>query len=384
MLGGALFEKNAFQNVIVNGIVLAEDGKKMSKKLQNYPDPMTVVEKYGADALRLYLLTSPVMQAENLAFSERGVDDILKKNLGRLNNVLSFYKLYANGTVRDWKSENVLDRWILARLDQLIRESTAGYEKYQLDVACRPIAGFIDDLSVWYLRRSRDRFKEEGEDKAAALSTMRYVLHALSRVMAPSMPFFAEYLFQEIREGEDESSVHLAMWPEPQATANFFARLLGQGSSNEDLLKAMEVARMVVTAALEAREKAGIKIRQPLALLSVPRSMQLEQEFIGIIAAEVNVKQILFTQDGGVTLNTEITQTLKEEGIVRDARRLIQDQRKISGKLPSDVIEHATLFVPSHDAEVLARHTGELQVGSNISHIEVVSQEGPPTIVFAE
>ena len=228
------------------------------------------------------------------------------------------------------------------------------------------------------------RKRNRGEDKTAALSTMRYVLHALSRVMAPSMPFFAEYLFQEIREGEDEESVHLAMWPEPHATANFFARLLGMGGTNDDLLKAMTVARTVVSAALEAREKAGIKIRQPLAMLMVPTSMQLEQEFVAIIAAEVNVKEISFTEEGGVTLNTEITQSLKEEGIVRDAKRLIQDQRKTSGKLPSDVIVRATLFVPLHDAEILARHTEELQSGSNISHVDVVSQEGPPAVTFAE
>ena len=169
VLGGALFRKNAFQNVIVNGIVLAEDGKKMSKKLQNYPDPMEVVDRYGADALRLYLLSSPVMQAENLSFMEKGVDEVVKKNIGRLNNVLAFYKLYEDGTLRDWKSENILDRWILARLDQLILESTKGYEAYQLDTATRPIAGFVDDLSVWYLRRSRERFKEVGEDPSTSL-----------------------------------------------------------------------------------------------------------------------------------------------------------------------------------------------------------------------
>src|SRR6185369_6126974 len=141
----------------------------------------------------------------------------------------------------------------------------------------RPIAGFIDDLSVWYLRRSRERFKENGPDKTAALATMRYVLHALSRVMAPTMPFFAEYLFQAVRESEDEESVHLSMWPEGRATANFFSRLLRRKTENQLLLEAMGVARSIVTSALEEREKAGIKIRQPLATLSIPADSKLPE-----------------------------------------------------------------------------------------------------------
>ncbi|HRH24241.1 MAG TPA: isoleucine--tRNA ligase, partial [Candidatus Paceibacterota bacterium] len=189
VLAGALFQKPAFQNVIVNGIVLAEDGKKMSKKLNNYPDPMMVVEKYGADALRLYLLSSPVVQAENLAFSEEGVDEAAKKSIGRLANVLSFYKLYADDTAPSTDSAHVIDRWILTRLAALVTEVTEGYEKYELHSATRPLALFIDDLSTWYVRRSRDRFKEEGSDKTAALGTLRYVLRTLAHLMAPVTPF---------------------------------------------------------------------------------------------------------------------------------------------------------------------------------------------------
>ena len=130
VLAGALFRRSAFQNVIVNGTVLAEDGKKMSKRLQNYPDPMAIVEKYGADALRLYLLSSPVTQSENLSFSESGVDEVAKKNIGRLMNVLAFYKLYEDGTERADTSANILDRWMLARFAELLKETIDGYEKY--------------------------------------------------------------------------------------------------------------------------------------------------------------------------------------------------------------------------------------------------------------
>jgi isoleucyl-tRNA synthetase len=361
-LRASLFNKNAFQNVIVNGIVLAEDGKKMSKKLKNYPDPMEIVDKYGADALRYYVLSSPVVQAENLSFSEKGVDDVVKKNIGRLANVLAFYQLYADGTPRDWKSERILDRWILARLDELIKETTAGFEKYQLDTATRPLSQFIDDLSVWYLRRSRERFKGDVDEKKNALATLRYVLHRLSLVMAPSMPFFAEYLFLAIREEEDEESVHLATWPEGKATAGFLQRFLRRGSSDATVLDAMEVARRVVSEALELREKAGIKVRQPLATLSIPNEQSLSSDYLSIIAQEVNVKNI--EMGTKLNLNTTITPALKEEGVLRDAFRLIQDARKAQKMRPG---EHGTVSITvlGEDRAVVERHLDELQKDTN-------------------
>ena len=382
VLGGALFRKNAFQNVIVNGIVLAEDGKKMSKKLQNYPDPMEVVDRYGADALRLYLLSSPVMQAENLSFMEKGVDEVVKKNIGRLNNVLAFYKLYEDGTLRDWKSENILDRWILARLDQLILESTKGYEAYQLDTATRPIAGFVDDLSVWYLRRSRERFKEVGEDpstslragKKAALATLRYVLHTLSKVLAPSMPFFAEYLFQAVRESEDEESVHLAMWPEARATANFIMRLLGQGSEDAQLIVAMEAARRIVSQALEAREKAGIRVRQPLASLSVPSGTTLSQEYLSIIADEVNVKKVGIGKE--IALDTNITEALREEGFVRGFIHSVQVLRKDQKMNPHNDAK-VSVEVSANVKAMLERNIDQIQKETKtLLHVTLSNEEG--------
>ena len=361
VLGGALFQKNTFQNVIVNGIVLAEDGKKMSKKLQNYPDPMDVVEKYGADALRLYLLSSPVMQAENLSFSESGVDEVAKKNIGRLGNVLAFYKLYENETARDWKSENVLDRWIIARLDEFVIETTLGYEKYQLDSATRPLPKFIDDLSVWYLRRSRDRFKEEGKDKNDALATLRYVLHRLALVMAPAMPFFAEHLFQSVREGEDEESVHLAMWPEVSVRTGFLARLFGGANKDKQLLDAMQTARAIVTKALEARDAAKIKVRQPLQKLAVG-SLQLAEEYVALIRDEVNVREVVVSSElnGQVALDTNVTAELREEGLVRDTIRAIQTFRKDSGLKPGEHAVYKAQVSPDERA-VIEKHKAKLE-----------------------
>lgn len=347
VLASGIFNKNAFQNVIVNGIVLAEDGRKMSKKLQNYPDPMMVVDKYGVDALRYYLLSSPVMQAENLSFVEKDVDEALKKHLGRLGNVLAFYQLYADlpaqagGTPRDTKSGNVLDKWILARLAALTSEMTAGFDAYKLDEATRPLALFIDDLSVWYLRRSRDRFSAKGrsasggkEDKKAALATLRYTLHTLARLSAPAMPFFAEHLFQAVREGEDEESVHLATWPE-MPSLDF---------DPIEILAAMTFARSFVTMALMQRSEAGIKVRQPLARLTVKHAgptIPFWDELVPIIADEINVKEVVLDNAvdesaSSISLDIQLTPELEEEGMVRDTIREIQAYRKEQNLKPGD------------------------------------------------
>jgi len=365
VLAGALFKKNAFQNVIVNGIVLAEDGKKMSKKLQNYPDPMEIVQKYGADALRYYLLSSPVMQAENLNFSEKGVDEAAKKLIGRLGNVLAFYQLYEDGTERDWKSTHILDRWILARLDQLIAKVTEEFEAYRLDTATRPIGDFIDDLSTWYLRRSRERFKEEAEDpstslrtgKKAALATLRYTLHALSLVMAPSMPFLAEHVFQAVREGEDEESVHLAQWPEGRATANFLQRFFGGGGGDARLLTAMSLARAVASQALEARDTAKIKVRQPLESYSTPEASKLPKEYLVLIAEEINVKEV---KPGPESLDTNITDKLSEEGFVRDTIREIQAFRKSKNLKPGEHATYRTKISPDY-SDIILKHKDQIQ-----------------------
>ena len=349
VLGGALFRKNAFQNVIVNGTVLAEDGKKMSKSLKNYPDPMLMVEKYGADAMRFYLLSSPVVQAENLSFAESGVDEVAKKNIGRLTNVLAFYELFADGETsmsgltksrhsephdgseagtssqgEDFVSPNmhVLDRWILARLAEFTRETAEGYEKYALDRAVRPLPLFVDDLSAWYVRRSRDRFKEEGADKAAALATLRYVLRELAKAVAPAMPFIAEEVYQAVREDGEPESVHLCEWPESAAPAAGAAELVEQ----------MAKTRALASAALMLRQKAGIKVRQPLASVTIPD--ELSDELKAILADELNVKEVKV--GSALSLDTELTPELVKEGDEREMASAIAQARKAEGLAPAD------------------------------------------------
>ncbi|HET9641679.1 MAG TPA: isoleucine--tRNA ligase, partial [Candidatus Paceibacterota bacterium] len=328
VLSGALFGKNAFRHVVVNGTVLAEDGKKMSKKLQNYPDPMAIVEKYGADALRYYLLSSPVVAAENLAFFESGVDEAAKKHIGRLLNVLAFYKLFDDGTEADDTSKNVLDRWMLARLAETTRAITAAYDSYDLNAATRPLAPFIDDLSAWYVRRSRDRFKEEGTDKQDALATLRFALARLARLMAPAMPFVAEELFQGVRAEDDPESVHLAEWP--AEARGLLDRMFG--AKEDALIAEMQRVRAVASEALQMRQKAGIKVRQPLASLTV--TDDLSKELLGILADEVNVEAV--AKGAALSLDTNLTPDLVRKGDERELARAVADARKQEGLSPKD------------------------------------------------
>ncbi|MBY0538243.1 class I tRNA ligase family protein [Patescibacteria group bacterium] len=333
VLGTALFGKAPFENVIVNGLALAEDGKKMSKSLKNYPDPMELVDRVGADAVRYYMLTAPIVRGEDLNFSEKEVTELQRKNIGRLHNVLAMYEMYANGTDASGASDTILDRWILARLNQLIADTTAGYKSYELDKATRPLADFIDDVSVWYLRRSRERLKsDDSEDKTKVLGTLRFILRELAKVMAPAMPFYAEYLYRAVRAESEPESVHLTAWPTGDTV-------------DTGLIESMGVVRMFVTAGLEARTKANIKVRQPLSELFIRTTMLPDTELLDLIKDELNVKQISLdgVESGAdttskITLITELTPELIAEGAVREVMRAVQDMRKDAGLEPSDRI----------------------------------------------
>jgi isoleucyl-tRNA synthetase len=211
-LSARFFGISPFENVVNTGVVLAEDGQKMSKSKKIFRIPWVVIEKYGVDALRYYLLSSPVMQAENLFFSERELDEIYKKVILLLNNVHSFFRMYSSEKILDdWKPEptNILDQWIVALLHQLQFEATKNMDAYDTVRASRPILKFINDLSTWYVRRSRDRFKAGDEEAKNSLKVLGYVLVELSKIMAPFMPFISEKIYKDLTGKE---SVHLADW----------------------------------------------------------------------------------------------------------------------------------------------------------------------------
>jgi len=327
VLSVALFDKAPFKNVIVNGMTLAEDGQKMSKSRKNYPDPVDVINKYGADAVRYYLLSSPIVHAEDLAFSERGVDEVVKKITMRIMNVLSFYELYSAGAPQVRSAHtNLLDHWILARLAELGTDMTGAFDRYELDRAVNPIGLFVDDLSTWYIRRSRNRFKsDEPKERADALSTTRVVLLEFSKLLAPVMPFLAEHIYQNL-QGVKES-VHLDVWP-------------SFDEPNYADLSSMAEARRVVSLALEARAKAGIKVRQPLAKLTIKDTLLVgKKELADIILDELNVEDVVIdTGELSIELDTNITPELKRKGQYRDLLRIVQELRKQTGLTPSDVV----------------------------------------------
>ncbi|MDD5071194.1 MAG: isoleucine--tRNA ligase [Patescibacteria group bacterium] len=333
-------DSHAFKNVIANGIVLAEDGKKMAKKLQNYPDPMEVMEKYGADPLRYYLCASPVMKADNINFSEKDMAE-QTRFFNILLNVLSFYKMFAV----DLKVENlekkdlvnVLDKWITARLEQTKQIITEKMDNYDLQ-AIREIPIFINDLSTWYVRRSRDRFKGEDEaDKMRALKTLRRTLYHLARIMAPFMPFTAEHIYQEL--GADVESVHLKEWPEVR-----------KEWIDEKVLQEMEQVRKIVELGLAERDKAVIKVRQPLQKLKA-KSEKLKAEYVELIKDELNVKEVEFVEGGelAVELDTEMTPELVAEGIKRELVRTINNLRKETGMTIQD---RAVIYYETENKEI--------------------------------
>ncbi len=347
VLANALFGKPAFKNVIVNGIVLAEDGKKMSKKLKNYPDPLEVMEKYGADAVRYYLMSTPVVSAENLRFSEKDVDEVAKKFITILRNVSAFYALYReHDDGRTAEGTHVLDAWIFARLNETLKEETAAMEAYELDRAARTLQAFVTDLSTWYVRRSRDRMsgKEGAELQKDALATLRTVLETFAKMIAPFMPFLAEVVYQELNgnfaDSEKRASVHLEAWPTPHPTPHVL-----------NVLEYMSDVRALVSRALEVREQIGIAVKQVLgeATVATP-SGDLPKEYCDVFADEVNVKSVTVIKgDRAVTLNAELTPEFIREGMAREVTRKVNAMRKEANLTIQDRI---VLFISSEFEDV--------------------------------
>jgi isoleucyl-tRNA synthetase len=337
VIGTAIRNRASFKNVVVNGIVLAEDGKKMSKRDKNYPDPSYVLEKYGADALRFYLLTSPVMQAENLNFKESELSDLVRGMFRMLWNSYSFFVLYANidqfkPSGRDAsKCVSLLDRWIVSELQTLIKDVNGNMEKYELTKAARCFAPFIDNLSNWYVRRSRKRFwkSENDADKNEAYETLHYVLITLAKLMAPFAPFVAEEIWKNLTkdveaqnvETQSFASVHLTDFP-----------VADEKLIDEKLNEEMKKVRQIITEGLQKRAEAKIKVRQPLFEVRI-RNKEIDVDLKEIIKEELNVKNVKMAEDLEVEieLDTEISKELKQEGQAREIIRFIQEMRKEAG-----------------------------------------------------
>ena len=385
----ALFSDIAYKNVITTGTLAGNDGRKMSKSLGNYTDPNLLMDQYSADSLRFLMLSSPVLAGEDFALIDKDVSDVARK-LSMIWNVFDFFTMYAE--VDGFDSEqamavsefvNPLDIWLVSRVHQVRNQITEGMETYNIPAALSSVLEFIDDMSNWFVRRSRRRFwkSEDDQDKLEAYSTLYYVLIYLAKILAPFTPFLAEELYQKMTgagvvNSEIPESVHLLDWPEA-------------GVIDEAVLVQMAKTREIITAGLAERMKkteseAQIKVRQPLAKL-VYAGEKLDDFYEQIIMEEVNVKSVEHGE--ALALDKTLTPELLEEGKIRELIRFIQAARKKAGLNVDDRIrlmvsmEVSEAYREMLMNEVLAE---ELVHEGNFAYDEIVKVQGETITISLE
>jgi isoleucyl-tRNA synthetase len=297
ILSTALFKKPAFNNVVVNGIVLAEDGAKMSKRLRNYPDPSLVIQRFGADSVRMYMMHSPAVKAEDLCFTESGVELVLRQVLLPLWNAYSFLTTYAR--IYEWKPKAVpakpnavIDQWILSLLNNLIKEVEYGMDNYDLSYAVEPFVTFVDQLTNWYIRRSRRRFWEEKptQDRDEAFATLYHVLIELVKIAAPYIPFLSDAIYRNLRHDGMPDSVHLCDFPAYHSEMR-----------DQTLEEAMAAVQTTVSLGHSLRKEYKLKVRQPLPAAHIASGDERVLRFLKdqqhLITDELNVKNIILGND---------------------------------------------------------------------------------------
>ena len=383
VLSAALFDKPAFKNVVVNGIILAADGAKMSKRLRNYPDPMEVVNKYGADAIRLYMLNSPAVKADDLCFSELGVEVVLRQVLIPLWNAYSFFITYAR--LYNWKPdfeeenfrpEATIDRWMLSLVNKLVHDVEGAMDRYDLSHAVHPFVDFIDQLTNWYIRRSRRRFwkDEASKDRHEAFRTLYTVLMDLVKIAAPYTPFIAEAIYRNLRSETDAESVHLSGFPHYYQDVRDF-----------NLEEVMTLVQKAVSLGHGLRKDKQLKVRQPLskAYIISPNAehLKLLVQEKQLIADELNVQEVVFMQDESQFVLLKAKPNFRQLGkkigkLMKQAHAIIEgfSQNELGAIMKGDSvtisIEGEEIILTSEDVQVEREVKGDI-VAANDGEITV-------------
>jgi len=343
VIATALFDSPAFRNVVVTGVILGTDGRKMSKNWKNYPDPKNLIENYGGDALRLYLMGSPVMKGEDILISEEEYRDQIKNFSLPLWNVYNFFVTYAN--LDNWQptddndlQKSKLDKWILSAFEKLNQDVTSSLENYDTPSTVDALQRFLtNDLSGWFIRRSRERlgiWVDNPKDKESFYSTSHYVLSNFCKLAAPMVPFAAEEIYRNLTK---ETSVHLADWPKA-------------GTIDQKLLSDMDYARTITEKGHALRKEKGIALRQPLSSLKVVSDQkQLDEAILEIIMGELNVKNISWQKGSEleIELVTTLTPELIEEAKTRELIRKVQVERKNMNVELTEKVEVVSSWLPA-------------------------------------
>ena len=370
VLATALKKSIAFKNVAVTGVLMGNDGRKMSKSYGNYPDPRGTIEKYGAESLRLYFMGSKIMAGEDLVIAEEDIRE-QSRLLNVWHNALKYYSTYAGihpsptrrvgeGGNKDNKGEkNVLDRWVEARLEEAIRDYSQGLDNFDFQCSTKAIRPFIEDLSTWYIRRSRDRFVTGDQ---AALATLGAVLQRAAIAFAPTLPFTGEYFYQVL--GGTKESVHLEDYPTVDEVVL---------KTEKETIAVMATVRTVASVAHMQRAEAKMPLRQPLSNLTVGGSPDLanREDLIEILRDEMNVESVEFGQE--TRIDTELTPELKAEGRTRELARKLQEARKKSGLKVGELASFHYFTRDDELRELIEKHSTELAKTASLRSIEPIA-----------
>lgn len=371
VLSNALFQSESFKNCVVTGTIMGTDGRKMSKLFKNYPDTKMVLQKYGGEAMRLYLMSGVIMVGENMNISEKEIEDKVKFILLPLWNSVKYLTTYAN--IHDWSpnlepqnSSNILDQWIITKTNKFTQDFSQELDKYIIPNAVKLVTPYIEDLSRWYIRQSRDRFVNGDKE---ALQTLWQVLIQFIKTVAPLIPFITEYFWQTLVlpfDSKASESIHLEKYPTI-------------GDIDTDLIEKMTLVQQICEQGNMVRKTNNISTRQPLSKVTVNSSQKInfDEKLLAIIKNELNVKNseiILSKENLIVTLDTNITPKLKAEG---DARNLIRDIQSLRKENNLDLKDKIKIFAPNwptdFEKEILTKTLGQTIEKSDNLRVEKIS-----------